>query len=227
MVRKRLEGKLKLHTLELERIPLSMQVCRHAIDWSILTNLTILECAQHENLWKLLRKQFQPTPINTGLGVAASKPCPGAPLQYPLALKRIHTDVTSPALISFIKETLAPNTLEVLFLQDRRRGSGPPPVTIDQIFKGALKRHRSSLRKLLLDSAIKGTVHAGAAIENTRWRNWLLTTDILMYITSGRMSNLRELAVSLAYKDWVSQGRLFFSQGVSTLGLFFFGIYIP
>ena len=225
MVRKRLEGKLKLHTLELERIPLSMQVCRHAIDWSILTNLTILECAQHENLWKLLRKQFQPTPINTGLGVAASKPCPGAPLQYPLALKRIHTDVTSPALISFIKETLAPNTLEVLFLQDRRRGSGPPPVTIDQIFKGALKRHRSSLRKLLLDSAIKGTVHAGAAIENTRWRNWLLTTDILMYITSGRMSNLRELAVSLAYKDWVSQGRLFFSQGVSTLGLFFWNIY--
>lgn len=210
--RKRLEGKLKLHTLELERIPLSMQVCRHAIDWSALSSLTILECAQHENLWKLLRRQFQPTPMSAGFGISATKPCPNTPLQYHLSLKRIHTDVTSSALISFIKETLAPNTLEILFLQDRRRGSGPPPVTIDQIFKGALKRHRSSLRKLLLDSAIKGTVTTTSAVENTRWQNWVLTTDILMYITSGRMSNLRELAVSLDFKDWVSRPSLGSSQ---------------
>lgn len=206
--RRRLEGKLKLHTLELERIPLSMQVCRHSIDWPSLTNLTILECAQHENLWKLLRKQFQPTTAtNSSFGAPAAKQSSsggGAPTQFQLSLKRIHTDMTSPALISFIKETLAPNTLEVLFLQDRRRGSSSPQVTIDQIFKGAIKRHRSSLRKLLLDSAIKGTVHTTAANESTRWRHWLLTTDILMYITSGRMSNLRELAVSLSFKDWVS-----------------------
>ncbi|KAH8893757.1 hypothetical protein GQ53DRAFT_821668 [Thozetella sp. PMI_491] len=197
--RKRLDGKLKLQTLELERVPLSMQVCRHAIDWSVLTNLTILDCAQNETLWKMLKRQFQPTPMSSTFGISASsRIAPNAPLQYHLALKRIHTDHTSQGLINFIKETLAPNSLEILFLQDRRRhATGPPPVTIDQIFKGAIKRHRSSLRKLLLDSSARITSET-----TTRWRYWLLTTEILEYITSGRMSNLRELAVSLAYKDW-------------------------
>ena len=199
--RKRLDGKLKLQTLELERVPLSMQVCRHAIDWSVLSTLTILDCAQNETLWKMLRKQFQPTPMGSLFGISASsRPLSNAPLQYHLALKRIHTDVTSSSLISFVKETLAPNSLEILFLQDRRRtGTGPPPVTIDQIFRGAIKRHRSSLRKLLLDSS-----HRPASADNVRWRNWVLTSEILHYITSGRLANLRELAVALDYKDWVS-----------------------
>ncbi|KAJ9137923.1 F-box domain-containing protein [Pleurostoma richardsiae] len=199
--RRRLEGKLKLHTLELERVPLSMQVCSKAFDWTVLTSLTILECAQHENLWKLLKRQFQPTASGTGYGISPgpNMQAPNGGLQYHLSLKRIHTDVTSPALIGFIKETLAPNTLEILFLQDRRRGSGPPPVTMDAIFRGALKRHRASLRKLLLDSAARSHV---SGTENIRWRNWVPSTEILLYMTSGRMSNLRELAMSLDYKDW-------------------------
>lgn len=205
--RKRLEGKLKLQTLELERIPLSLHVCRHAIDWTVLSNLTLLGCHQHENLWKMLRKQYEPTPIGSGYGISASsKPGgPNSPLQYHLQLKRIHTDTTSLALISFIKETLAPNSLEVLFLQDLRRGSGgSPQVSMEAIFKGALKRHRSSLRKLLLDSSHPPVVQNNVPIENTRWQNWIPTPDIMMYITSGRMSNLRELAVCMDYKEWVS-----------------------
>lgn len=204
--RKRLEGKLRLQTLELERIPLSMQVCAKAFDWTVLTNLTILECAQHENLWKLLKKQFLPTPMTAGFGISpsSSKQLQNAPLQYHLNLKHIHTDITSPPLISFIKETLAPNTLEALFLQDRRRASGPPPVSIDAIFRGALKRHRSSLRKLLLDSAAKALVTGSPPENNIRWRNWILSSEMILYITSGRMSNLRELAVSMDYRDWVS-----------------------
>ncbi|KAL2020660.1 hypothetical protein VTK56DRAFT_8056 [Thermocarpiscus australiensis] len=201
--RMRLEGKLKLHTLELERVALSLQVCRYAIDWSVLTTLTLLDCAQHDNLWKMLRKQFQPTPMGTGFGISSrSKPPPAnAPLQYHLALKAIHTDTTTLSLIAFIKETLAPNSLEVLFLQDRRRAS--PPLLLDAIFKGALKRHHASLRKLLLDSSAKPSAQGAAAPgDNVRWRNWALTTDILLYITSGRLSNLRELAASLDYKDW-------------------------
>ncbi len=209
--RKRLDGKLKLQTLELERVPLSMQVCRHALDWSLLSTLTILDCAQSETLWKMLRKQFQPTPMSSLFGISASsRPQANAPLQYHLALKRIHTDATSSPLLSFIKETLAPNSLEILFLQDRRRlGTGPPPVTIDQIFKSAIRRHRSSLRKLLLDSSQRVSTS-----DNLRWRNWVLTSEILLYITSGRMSNLRELAVALDYKDWVSgHGRLLPNPG--------------
>jgi len=205
--RKRLEGRLKLHTLELERIPLSMQVCSKAIEWTTLTNLTILDCSQHENLWKLLKRQFQATPMSAGIGMAGSSSKPAA-LHYQLNLKRIHTDVTSMPLIAFLKETLAPNTLEVLFLQDRRRNSGPLPVSLGTIFKGAIKRHRASLRKLLIDSSSKPPP-ANSEPPSYRWRQWALSTEVLMYITSGRMSKLRELAVSLRYNDWVRWPRPF------------------
>ncbi|KAK0612922.1 hypothetical protein B0T17DRAFT_593175 [Bombardia bombarda] len=204
--RKRLEGKLKLQSLELERVPLSLQVCRNAIDWSTLTSLTLLDCAQHETLWKILRKQFQPTPLGPGYGISTSSskpPPPNTPLQYHLALKQIHTDFTTPTLISFIKETLAPNTLEVLFLQDRTRPNQPYPLPLDMILKGPLKRHRLSLRKLLLDSSAKLPAQGSLIVgDSGRWRNWTLTTEVLTYITSGRMPNLKELAVSLDYKDW-------------------------
>lgn len=206
--RKRLDGKLKLSTLELERVPLSMQVCSKAFDWTVLTSLTILDCAQHENLWKLLKKQFEPRPLESGFGISptSSKPVPNGPMEYQLGLKSIHTDQTSPSLIAFIKETLAPNSLECLFLQDRRRGtaaSAPPQVTIDSIFKGAIKRHRNSLKKLLLDSSNKTTSSGANSAETMRWRSWCLTSDLLQYVTSGRMRKLKELSVSIDYKDWV------------------------
>lgn len=206
--RKRLDGKLRLTTLELERVPLSMQVCSKAFDWTVLTSLTILDCAQHENLWKLLKKQFEPRPLESGFGISptSSKPVPNGPMEYQLGLKSIHTDQTSPSLIAFIKETLAPNSLECLFLQDRRRGtaaSAPPQVTIDSIFKGAIKRHRNSLKKLLLDSSNKTTSSGANSAETMRWRSWCLTSDLLQYVTSGRMRKLKELSVSIDYKDWV------------------------
>jgi len=205
--RKKLDGKLKLQTLELERVALSLHVCRYAIDWTVMTAVTILDCPQHETLWKMLKRQHQPTPVAPGWGgsrTGKSAP-PETPLQYHLKLKHIHTDATSPGLLSFIKETLAPNSLEVLFLQDRKRSHLPPQVTVSQIFKSAIKRHRSSLRKLLIDSSQRPNVQGSAAIENnTRWQQWVLPTDVVLYITSGRMSNLREFAGSLDYKDWVS-----------------------
>ncbi|AEO65445.1 uncharacterized protein THITE_68231 [Thermothielavioides terrestris NRRL 8126] len=196
--KKRLDGKLKLHTLELEGVVLSLQVCRFAIDWSVLTTLTLLNCAQHHDVfWKMLNKQFQPTPVGAVSGASPrnkSSPTGTTSLQYHLALKAIHTDRTTHALVTFIKETLAPNSLELLFLQDVRHTGDPIPL--NDIFRGAIKRHASSLRKLLLDSSSRQTA------VNNRWVHWALTTDMVQYITSGRMSNLRELAVSLEYKDW-------------------------
>jgi len=124
--RQKLEGKLRLQVLELERVPLSIAVLQKAFDWSVLTDLTILDCPQHDRLWIMLRRQFQPTP----LGHHSSAKHHGVPnLQYHLNLKKIHTDAASPALISFLRDTLPPNTLESLFLQDRRR-SATPNVTI-------------------------------------------------------------------------------------------------
>ncbi|KAI1455653.1 hypothetical protein F4805DRAFT_468552 [Annulohypoxylon moriforme] len=185
--RKRLDGKLQLETLELERVPLSLQVCTKAIDWSVLTSLTIIDCMFAEHLWRTLKRQFHPTP--PGHGAPA-----GAATQYHLALKHIHTDSTSSTLISFIKETLAPNSLEVLFLQDRRRTSSPA-LKLEQIFKGAIKRHRASLKKLLLDSSDESG-------ENRRWSNWVFTNEIISYITSGKMPNLKELSAAFDYKEW-------------------------
>lgn len=186
---KRLDGKLQLETLELERVPLSLQVCTKAIDWSVLTTLTILDCMFVDNLWRALKRQFHPT------APAHGSPA-GTPPQYHLALKHIHTDMTSNTLISFIKEVLAPNSLEVLFLQDRRRTLGA--VKIGQIFKGAIKRHRLSLKKLLLDSSDESG-------EGRRWASWVLSSEMVSYITSGRMPNLRELSAAFDYKDWVSK----------------------
>jgi len=118
--RERLDGKLRLQTLELERVPLSVAVLQKAFDWSVLTNLTILDCSQHDRLWVMLRRHFQPSPLGPA---SSTKHGASVALQYHLNLKKVHTDAASPALIAFLKETLAPNTLETLFLQDRKRSS--------------------------------------------------------------------------------------------------------
>jgi hypothetical protein len=124
-------------------------------------------------------------------------------MEYQLNLKKIHTDFATPALIAFLKETLAPNTLEVLFLQDRRKNT-PPPVSINDIYRGPLKRHRRSLKKLLIDSSDKIPKGPSNSNDSVRWRTWMLNHEVLAYITSGNMTSLRELSVVIDYKDWVS-----------------------
>ncbi|KAI1345212.1 hypothetical protein F5Y15DRAFT_365234 [Xylariaceae sp. FL0016] len=175
-----LNGKLRLRVLALERVAVSTHVCTKALDWSVLTELTLLDCDYHENLWKALRHQY------------ANR---GTSNRYHLALKYIHTDTASTSLISFIKEALAPNSLEVFFLQDRRP-AGDPSITIDQIFKGIIKRHRSSLRKLLVNSVLRPSSLGRPP------RDWRVSSDMIEYITSGRMCNLQELAVCIDYQDW-------------------------
>ncbi|KAI3329321.1 hypothetical protein HD806DRAFT_482522 [Xylariaceae sp. AK1471] len=191
--RKRLDGKLKLQTLALERVSLSIAVCSRAIDWSNMTSLTILNCLHHETLWKTLKRQFKPTPPAHGSPE-------GAPALYHLSLKHLHTDLVSSALMNFMKETIAPNTMETIFLQDRQR-SLKPCVTLEQVFKSTVKRHRSSLKKLLIDSSDKksGTLISGVP---GRWKHWIIKDEYLAYITSGRMTSLRELGIVIDYKDW-------------------------
>jgi hypothetical protein len=198
-----LNGKLKLEVLELERVPLSVAVLRRAFDWSILSTLTLLHCSNHEQLWKVLRRQYTPRSAYPGSPSPskAYKASYTLRSEYQLNLKRIHTNTVSPSLISFLKETLAPNSLEVLFLQEGRSYSST--VTVDAIYRGPMRRHRSSLKKLMIDSGEKGP--DGQTTTSLRWRRWMLNREILTFITSGRMNNLRELAVSIDYKDWVSR----------------------
>lgn len=197
-----LNGKLKLEVLELERIPLSVSVLRRAFDWSILSTLTLLHCSNHEQLWKVLRRTYTPRASYTGSPSSskAYKQSYTLRSEYQLNLKRIHTNTVSPSLISFLKETLAPNSLEVLFLQEGRSYSST--VTVDAIYRGPMRRHKASLKKLMIDSSEKGP--DGHTTTSSRWRRWMMNREILTFITSGRMSSLRELAVSIDYKDWVS-----------------------
>ncbi|KZM22695.1 uncharacterized protein EKO05_0009621 [Ascochyta rabiei] len=195
-----LNGKLKLEVLELERIPLSVSVLRRAFDWSILSTLTLLHCSNHEQLWKVLRRTYTPRTGYPGSPSAskAFKASYTLRSEYQLNLKRIHTNTVSPSLISFLKETLAPNSLEVLFLQEGRSYSST--VTVDAIYRGPMRRHKASLKKLMIDSSEKGP--DGHTTTSSRWRRWMMNHEILTFITSGRMSSLRELAVSIDYKDW-------------------------
>jgi hypothetical protein len=199
-----LNGTLRLEVLELERVPLSVPVLLKAFDWTILTTLTLLHCNNHEQLWKSLRRTYTPrSPYPAGSPSSSSKAYKASytlRTEYGLSLKKVHTNTVSPALISFLKETLAPNTLEVLFLQEGRSYSST--VTVDAIYRGPLRRHRASLKKLMIDSSEKGP--DGHATTSSRWRRWMLNREIITFITSGRMNSLRELAVSIDYKDWVS-----------------------
>ncbi|KAF2007751.1 hypothetical protein P154DRAFT_516568 [Amniculicola lignicola CBS 123094] len=197
-----LNGKLRLEVLELERVPLSVSVLLKAFDWSMLTTLTLLHCNNHEQLWKSLRRTYTPRqPYPAGSPAASTKAYKASYTlrsEYGLSLKKIHTNTVSPSLISFLKDTLAPNTLEVLFLQEGRSYSST--VTVDAIYRGPLRRHRASLKKLMIDSSEKGP--DGHATSSSRWRRWMLNREIITFITSGRMTNLRELAVSIDYRDW-------------------------
>lgn len=205
-----LSTKLKLETLELERVPLSVSVLLKAFDWSRLTTLTLLNCSHSEQLWKALRRQFTPRspPQTYNSGSPSKSHGPHSRLEYSLNLKKIHTNTVSPALIAFLKETLAPNSLEVLFLQEDRTYHSA--VTIDSIFRGPLKRHRASLKKLMIDSSEKGALDH--VPSNTRWKRWMLNREIITFMTSGRMPSLRELAFTIDYHDWVSYSRVFITM---------------
>ncbi|KAI9810824.1 MAG: hypothetical protein M1827_006031 [Pycnora praestabilis] len=215
--RQPLNGKLKLDILELERVPLSIPVMHKAFDWSVLTSLTLLQCENHEELWKALRRAFSPRPIHSPISVSSrANSLPVAPhglrhykssslknasngqLEYQLNLKKVHVDAVSPSLISFLRDTLAPNSLETLFLQEGQLYTSNG-VTIENIYRGPLRRHRTSLKKLMIDSSSKTPGQVGLG---PRWKKWIFNREVLTFVTSGRMSSLRELGMSLEYKDW-------------------------
>ena len=204
--------KLQLDVLELERVSISIPVLSRSVEWCHLTTLTILGCRHHDQLWRALRKKFCPqpcfgipssshtTPLKSSCTPSTPK-VPSTPQDYPLKLKRLHTDSVSAALIAFVKDTLAPDSLEWLFLQENSLYNSS--VTIDQIYRGPLRRHRRSLKKLLIGSG-EQTDEGGDAAggPSTHHRRWTLNREVLTFILSGRMSSLREMAVAIDYKDW-------------------------
>ncbi|KAI5778598.1 hypothetical protein EDC01DRAFT_622573 [Geopyxis carbonaria] len=202
---------LKLETFALERVPISVSilVSTRAIDWSVLQNLTILGCYNHERLWKALRRRFSPFTTSTALA-ANSQMKPGqlqsalanhrvrgvhgqapGPSDFKIRLRKLHTDCVTPHLIYFIRDTLPPNSLEILFLQETTTTTN---VTMDSIFKGAIRKHKGSLKKLLIDSKNHD--------ETGDFYKWVFGKELLSFVSSGKMPNLRELGMAIEHKDW-------------------------
>ncbi|KAL8839198.1 MAG: hypothetical protein Q9170_001847 [Blastenia crenularia] len=210
--------RLNLEVLELERLDLDITVLLKTIDWSLLTTLTLLHCDSHESLWRAFRRMFSPRQTMSQpvlrqkskmhlLKFSSIDPPMMSRSDYQMNLRNIHTNTVSSALIAFLKETLAPNSLKWLFLQDGGIVSNPSGerrpydsnVSVEAILRGPLRRHRLSIQKLVIDSGFGAPDSRG---RGQGWQKWALTRDVLSYVTSGKMSALRELAFSLDFKDW-------------------------
>lgn len=216
----RVATRLRLETLELEYMHLDSGVLLRAIDWTVLTTLTLLNCDAQDHLWRALRRAFTPrrTPSQASLRhksklhlreSSSLETAAVSSFEYRIKLRRIHTDCVSSALIAFLKETLAPNSLEWLFLQDGGAVSGASggrasydsTVSIESISRGPLRRHRLSLKKLMIDSDDR---LVNTRQRSTKWRKWKLERDALSFVTSGKMTSLKELSMAIDYADWVS-----------------------
>lgn len=184
---------LKLEILELENVVIYAPVLIRAIDWSRLTKLTILHCEHHESLWRALRRKYT-TPTESSLqdcGDAKS------PAHYPFKLKHLHTDRVSPYLMLFLKEAIAPNTLESVYFQEGVLYNTVVPI--EAIYKHVLRRQRSSLKRVLIDRSRAGET---ISLNHGHWRDWMLSREALAFVTSGRMPQLRELGIGMDRRDW-------------------------
>lgn len=192
------DTKLKLEVLELERVYLAPPVLLKALDWRRLTSLTILRCEEHEQLWRTLRRQFSPS-IPESIKSAHPKKDTHSSVHYPLKLKHLHTDRVSPYLILFLKETIAPNSLESVFFQEGNTYESI--VGIDAIYRHVLRRQRASLRKVLIDRSRR--FETTPSSSHGHWRSWMLPRGALAFVTSGKMPQLRELGIGMDHRDWV------------------------
>ena len=204
--------KLRLDILEMEKLTLHSTVLVRAIDFRVLTSLTLIQCGDSAILWRTLTQAYPPRKP-----FVVSNKCPSiedprqeprlrrkqsseslsGSLEFQMNLKRIHTDAVSKEMVTFIRTTLAPNSLEWMFLQDDP--SNPSTVGLDTIYRGPMRRHRSSLSKLMIDSS---NFSPKSRIKSTSAKKWMFSREVLTFVTSGKMCKLRELAMAVEYKDW-------------------------
>lgn len=197
--------KLSLEILELERVPLSPRIMTKYLDWSRLTQLTLLNCPNTDALWRTLAggKIGAKKRAANGQG---SRPTTTTERQA-FGLRRLYADDVTPIFLSFLKDVLEPNSLETLVLQNRYKSNVRVAVTVEDIYKSALRRHRGSLRKVSIDSSDK-LLEGGIATSGLCWEYWVVSKDILAFMLSAKMPKLKELCVSINQVDWVSTLKL-------------------
>lgn len=200
--------RLHLEVLELERVYLSPVTLLAGLDWSHLTELTLLDCPMTDVFWEATCcKMFNAklADLETArLRVSMKKPL------FPcvmLRLKKLFTNTVTKPLMHFLRFALTPNTLEVLILQASSNPAQFTEVRLREIFSGPVKSHHASLKKLSIDSSWRGSDKDAGTLASqmkTRYRRWMLHKTQLHYLTSGAMSQLREVCVVVRYGDWVS-----------------------
>ena len=191
--------KLNLEILELERIPLSIPNLLPMIDWTRLTNLTIMGCREHENLWRALRRKYAPPPMPQRRVQPGERRRSSLSAQdYPLNIKHLRTDTVTPFLMLFIKDALAPNTLECVYLHESPDYESN--VNVEAIYRHIIRRHRLSLTKMLFDASDR---LRSSDNLSTQWHKWMFNHEMVSFVTSGRMPQLKELGMALHYRDWV------------------------
>jgi hypothetical protein len=188
---------LNLKLLELERVPLSVSTLLPAVDWTGLITLTIMRCEDHEKLWRALRRKYAPPVIPAKRSPIAERRESVSISEFSLNLKHLRTDTVSPYLMLFIKDALAPNTLESVFLHEAPGHESS--VQIDAIYRHILRKHRQSLRKVLIDATDHGS-HS-----SPRSHKWMFNHEMISFVTSGKMPQLKELGMAMHYRDWVRQ----------------------
>ncbi|KAJ5101607.1 hypothetical protein NUU61_003829 [Penicillium alfredii] len=187
-----------LQLLELERVPLFMPSLLPAIDWTRLATLTIMRCEDHEKLWGALRRKYAPPELPPKRSQNGDHDRPSLRSDdFALKIKNLRTDTVSPHFMLFIKEALAPNTLECVSLHEAP--SYDSTVQVDAIYRHILRKHRLSLRNILVDATDRTIAHDSM---NTQWHKWIFNHEMISFVTSGRMPHLKELAMSMHYRDW-------------------------
>lgn len=172
---------LKLEVLAFENVPLSVPVLMRAVDWRFLTDITILRCKSAEQLWEAFNESyFAQNEINSSTSTEEGV----TTAQYPLRLRKVWTDALSNALISFLSDHVASNSLECLLLGAPSESDSRRDVSIHSLCHGLIQHHCSSLRKLSV-------------------ANYGIDREIVTYITSGKMPRLQELALGINVYDWV------------------------
>lgn len=89
---------LELDVLELERVTKSIPIMMRVMEWTNLTTLTILDCGEHEQLWRALHDQYIlfTTRDSAAKNADQKGSCIGTetPDFFPLRIKNLHTDVS-------------------------------------------------------------------------------------------------------------------------------------
>ncbi len=158
---------LGLRTLAIYLIPIKASVLSKAIDITVLKRIALLNVGPQAPFWILLAKENKISP---------------------LPLQKIHTDNVTPHFLELASQL---DTLKELFMLERNSKvpeysfAPKTTVTIDQIRKVVLKKHVSTLQKLL--------------IKNENDYSWDANEQVIKLLCK-RGKLLEELAVSFGVR---------------------------